>query len=131
MASSIIQRKADAVMAVVENVDMTAIAVTPLYTVPAGKRLTRPVMLFVPTAVDTLTGNSDFNWGFTAADYDDWLNATSEAISLITEHQEFTPSGSAIAYAPAGSVPSLNITTGAIAVVFTCDVVLMGLLVDA
>ena len=120
-------------LATVTGIDAKAVAVTSLYTVPAGKVM---IPMFVVIRCTTFTVGAKgvqviASFGGNAATYDDYLNSVTYTVAALGFQVDRVADATEVVTQAAGDVFSISIETGSDATTETWAVDLFGYLVDA
>ena len=110
-------------------IDFTAVASTVLFTNGVTKFIPYSVTL-VADAVTNFSGDGQFNLGFTAAGYSDYINGDSTGLSAVNQFSSWLidePGGAGgWPLLQPGAALRINFTTGITADVFTGHVIVFG-----
>jgi hypothetical protein len=96
----------------VTGLDFKTVAVTTIYTVPAGKSLIIIGTIIEATNYDTATLGGFYNLGTNAAAYDNIENGTASLPMSTGNSLVYATGTSEIIVVPAGGVIKVNVTTG-------------------
>ena len=118
-----------AVLAVFEDLDLTAAAASTVYTVPTGKIALIFGCLVRIKSSDTVTGDASASLGINPSTTDLFAEESMVAVQDVSDVWSFWKDTSGGLVANSGDDVDLDVTVAATATTLTCDVFVIGLLI--